>query len=90
MTGNIKESLIPYILANMKQLKIIDKINKESLKKKPNEELQENLFKLRRYAANYLNLNSKIHMSDQHDDEEPLDQPEVENLMPNVIKILLF
>jgi len=86
MTGNIKESLIPYILANMKQLNIIDKIKKESLKTKPNDELQENLHKLRRYVTNYLNVNSKINISDQCDDvDESLAQPEVENLMPNVI-----
>ncbi len=53
MTGNIKESIIPYIITSLQQLKIIDKSKKKTLQSEPNQILIQNLTKLQRYAKNY-------------------------------------
>ena len=55
MTGNIKESLIPYIKENMKQLKLIDKSKKQDLTSEPNKDIISDLKRLQLYANNYIN-----------------------------------
>ena len=56
MTGNIKESIIPYIQANFKQMRIIDRVNRE--KEEENNNTEKSFFLNNRYINS--NLKKKI------------------------------
>lgn len=89
LTGNLKESIIPYIRANIKQIKIIDKSHKFNYESEPNQELIKSVDQLQRYATNFLNLKDESSSTDKQENqekttEENLYQPEVESLMPVV------
>lgn len=95
-TGNIKESIIPYIQSNMKQMSMIDKTKKEKLNSSEmNKDFMKILEKLQHYANSY--LQSEIRLNDPSTDvnvefnkfntecnnseQDDLSQPEVESLM---------
>ena len=93
LTGNIKESIIPYIQANLKQMKIIDRVNKEKTSSSSdiNKDWSRVLEKLQHYASSF--LNTKVSLLDEDrtvdvefikasdEPEEGLSQPAVESLM---------
>jgi len=94
LTGNLKESIIPYIQANVKQMKIIDRLNKEknSSSLEINKNWSQVLEKLQHYASSY--LRTKVNLLDEDktvdvefikvacdEPDETLSQPEVESLM---------
>lgn len=86
MTGNLKESLIPYIVASLKQIKKINKAKKESQRVEPSNGVKANVEKLQIYAINYLKINNSNIQEEKTDKTslEDVDQPEVESLMPSV------
>jgi hypothetical protein len=85
LTGNLKESVIPYMRSSLKQIKIIDKAKKEAEREAPNSEVKSNVEKLQRYAMNYLkNANIQLDSMEPLSDSDDVDQPEVESLMPTV------
>jgi hypothetical protein len=71
LTGNLKESIIPYVL---RQIRIIQKSNKSKLpNKQPDEESMKNLAKLQRYAESYLKAISESSVSETRGKEETVD-----------------
>ncbi len=95
LTGNIKESLIPYVKSSMNQIKIIDKTKNSNLALEKNQELIKNINKLKQYSINYRNFHKFVTESTtnrentdiketSNDPLENLSQPEVESLMPKV------
>ena len=97
LTGNIKESLIPYINISWKQIKIIDKTKNSNLALEKNQDLIKNLAKLRQYSINYRNFKqghktftsqenkskeSSLENLSSENSLENISQPEVESLMP--------
>lgn len=94
MTGNIKESIIPYIQANAKQMKIIDKSKKEQLiESNLNKEWKQVLEKLQHYATSFMSNKVNLSQGDKDvnvefnkfdfgvEEQDGLMQPEVESLM---------
>lgn len=63
LTGNIKESIIPYVVANVKQLRVIDKSKKEDLSSEPNQNIFKIIEKLQRYSKNYVNIEAQLNSS---------------------------
>ena len=87
MTGNVKESIIPYVLASMKQIKIIDRFHTDSVHTNDlTLDWKQNLDKLKNYADNYLKTNSNREeiLHENNLDQSGLSRPEVESLMANV------
>ncbi len=95
LTGNFKESILPYILANMKQIKIINKSKKDDLNTERDQELLRNIDQLQTYASAYVKKvtsesdslkNSSLDENFDNNCDE-ISQPEVESIMPSVILI---
>lgn len=96
LTGNIKESIIPYIWANMRQMKIIDRsIKEKQFSSEMNKDWTLIVEKLQHYAESYIqtqiNLNDKdidiqVEFNNDLKDEntknnDEVSRPEVESLM---------
>lgn len=94
LTGNIKESLLPYVFASMRQIKIINKSKRDSQTSEPNQELIQQLERLQAYASNFVKSRQiKMMKPEKVDseesnvpvDQESINQPELESIMPCVI-----
>ncbi len=93
LTGNFKESIIPYIRANIKQIKIISKVKNENIDAslEINKNWNQILEKLQHYADSYLNTQLNLLKDDKTVDvefiktsyhsDQGMTQPEVESLM---------
>ena len=100
LTGNIKESVLPYIIASLQQIKLIGKTQKQTHWSEANQDLIRKATALQRYAQNYLKMTDKTRkrfeptineetIGDENDegsavDSKEIGQPEVESLMPTV------
>ena len=100
LTGNFKESIIPYIKENMKQERLIDKSKKEDLNSEPNKEILNDLERLQLYSKNFSKNTKETNNNNIEEDErsnqsntdetQSVTQAEVESLMPNVIYLKKF
>lgn len=89
LTGNLKESIIPYIRANMNQMKIIDKSKKDKMNPTEEENWKQVLNKLKHYSTSYaqtqMNLGnepSNIELNKQEvESTDGISQPEIESIM---------
>ena len=94
LTGNIKESVLPYIIASLQQIKLIGKTQKQTHWSEANQDLVKKVSALQRYAQNYAKmtattghrLETPVDESSEESsiDDKEIGQPEVESLMPTV------
>lgn len=93
LTGNIKESIIPYIRANMNQMKIIDKSKMEKMNNSEANPKGQNwkqiLEKLRHYSTSYAKsqvsvehgLSNAEFIETESTEKDGISQPEIESIM---------
>jgi hypothetical protein len=68
-TGNLKESIIPYVLSNANQLKRIDKSEAEQSQSEYDTAAQ-NIEKLKRYSENFFKQNQNMEPTEGEEDDE--------------------